>query len=94
MVVPRNGQVLIGMPDATSLNIVNKNIDSMQVEIAECKTNTRQEMQSVAECYTNMDIDAINKQEANLKKTKRPTSQLIISFPPITQMQIKEKAVK
>ena len=39
-VVLGNGQVLIGMPDATSLNIINVNIDSIQAEIAEGKTNT------------------------------------------------------
>ena len=73
-------QVLIGMPDATSLNIVNINIDSIQAEIAECKTTTRQEMQSVTECCTNMVIDAINKQVANSQKDQKATKKPINYF--------------
>ena len=64
-VVPGNGQVLIVMPDATSLNIVKINIDSIQAEIAECKTSNKQETQGGAKCYTNMDVDTVNKQDAN-----------------------------
>ena len=79
-VVPGNGQVLIGMPDATSLNIFNINIDSIQVEIAECKTNTRQEMQSVTENYVNMGVDAINKQETNSQKEQKATNKPINYF--------------
>ena len=60
-VVPGNWQAQIGMPDATSLNIVKVNIDSIQEEIAECKTSNKQEMQSDAKGYTNMDVDTINK---------------------------------
>ena len=41
LVVSGNGQALIGMPDATSLNIVKINIDSIQAEIAECKTSSK-----------------------------------------------------
>ena len=29
-VVPRNGQVLLGMPDTTALKIINVNIDSIE----------------------------------------------------------------
>ena len=67
-VVLGNGQALLGMPDATSLNIINLNIDSIQMEIAEGKTNTRQEMQTVSEGCTNRGADAITKQ---VKKTRR-----------------------
>ena len=91
-VVPGNRQVLIGMPDATSLNIVKVNIDSIQVEIVVCKTSNKQKTQSGAKGYTNMDLDTINKQDTNGQKTKsQQRSHLIISFPQITQMQIKKK---
>ena len=43
-VVPGNGQVLLGMPDTAVLNIINLNIDSIQVEIAECKIEDRKNM--------------------------------------------------
>ena len=39
-VVPGNGQAL---PDMAALNIINLNIDSIQKEIRECKTNRGQE---------------------------------------------------
>ena len=35
-VVQGNGQVLLRMPDMAALNIINLNIDSIWVEIAEC----------------------------------------------------------
>ena len=42
-VVPGNGQVLLGMPDTTALNLINLNIDSIQTLATECKTNEEQE---------------------------------------------------
>ena len=39
-VVPGNGQVLLRMPDTAALKLINVNIDSIQAEVAECKTNT------------------------------------------------------
>ena len=38
-VVPGNSQVLLGMQDMAVLNIINLNIDSIQKEIRNCKTN-------------------------------------------------------
>ena len=38
-VVPGNSQALVGMPDMAALNIINLNIDSINAETAECKTN-------------------------------------------------------
>ena len=38
-VVPRNGQVLLGMPHTAALKLISINIDSIQAEVAECKTN-------------------------------------------------------
>ena len=64
-VVPGNGQALLRMPDMAALNIINLNFDSIQVEIAECKTNRGQETHAVAEACANMDAGAITKQNAN-----------------------------
>ena len=46
-VVPGNGQALLGMPDTAALKLININIDSIQVEVVECKTNIVQEMHEV-----------------------------------------------
>ena len=48
-VVPVNGQALLGLPDTVALNIINLNIDSIQKEIRECKTNRGQEMHAETE---------------------------------------------
>ena len=64
-VVLGNCQVLLGMPDTATLNIINLNIDSIQAEIASCKTNRQQGMQAMAEGCTNTDTGEINKQDAN-----------------------------
>ena len=52
-VVPGNGQVLLGMPDTTALNLINLNIDSIQMLAAECKTNKEQETHTGIEACTN-----------------------------------------
>ena len=52
-VIPGNGQALLGMPDMAALNIINLNIDSVQAEVVECKTNIGQEMQTVSKGCTN-----------------------------------------
>ena len=38
-VVPKNSQVLLGMPDTAALKIININIDSIQAEEEKCNTN-------------------------------------------------------
>ena len=43
-VVSGNGQALLGMPDMAALNIINLNIDSIQKEIGNCKTEGRKHM--------------------------------------------------
>ena len=53
------------MPDIEALNIINLNIDSIQVEVASCKTNREQEMHPMAEGCTNTDAKEINKQGDN-----------------------------
>ena len=56
------------MPDATSLDIIKVNIDSIQAEMLKSKTNNKQEIQTNADSCTNMKRDAINKQDANILK--------------------------
>ena len=72
-VVPGNGQVLLGMPHTAAFKLININIDSIQVEVAECKTNTgdmrkaniEQDTHAVEKGCTNMDTDFKTKQGAN-----------------------------
>ena len=67
-VVPRNGQVLLGMPDTAALNIINVNIDSIETACTQkqdCNTNmsdaktsnTKQETHGAKESCTNTDED-------------------------------------
>ena len=63
--VSGNGQALMGMPDTAALNLINKNVDFIQAEAAECKTNSEdaresnitQEMHVVGKGCANMDAD-------------------------------------
>ena len=55
LMVPGNSQVLLRMPYMVALHIINLNIDSIQKEIRNCKTNRGQEMHAVAEECTNRD---------------------------------------
>ena len=71
--VPGNDQALLGMPDTAALKLINVNIDSIQAEAAECKTNTgnvresnrTQEMHVVEKGCTNMDADSKIKHSIN-----------------------------
>ena len=71
-VVPRNGQVLLGMQDTAALKIININIDSIQVAKEECNTNIgnakessrTQEVHVVEKSYAN--IDAGSKADNNV----------------------------
>ena len=80
-VVPGNGQALIGMPDATSLDIIKINIDSIQAEMLKGKTNNKQEMQTDTDSCTNMRRDAINRQDANIQKDQDMPINPINYFP-------------
>ena len=62
-VVSGNGQALLGLPDMVVVNIINLNIDSIQKEIRECKTNRGQETHAEAEDCTNKDAQSITKQD-------------------------------
>ena len=69
-VVPGNGQAL---PEEASLELINVNIDSIQAEVAECKTNTgdmrksniMQEMHMVEKGCANTDVNSKIKHSAN-----------------------------
>ena len=43
-VVPSNGEALIGMSDATFLDLIKVNINSIQAEMLKGKTNNKQEV--------------------------------------------------
>ena len=64
-VVPGNGQVLLGLPDMVALNIINLNIDSIQKEIRECKTNKGRETHAETEDCTNKAAQSAVKQDCN-----------------------------
>ena len=64
-VIPGNGQVLLRMPDTAALKLININIDSIQAEIVECKTNIAKELHVVEKGCTNTDADLKTKQGAN-----------------------------
>ena len=65
-VVSRNGQALLGIPDAAALKIININIDFIQAAEEECNThigdtgesNTTQEVSVVEKSCTNMKADS------------------------------------
>ena len=72
-VVPGNGQALLWMADTATLKLINISIDSIQAEIAECKTNSgnvsesdiTQEMHVVEKGCTNTDADSKIKHSVN-----------------------------
>ena len=57
----RNGLVLLGMPDTTVLNILNLNIDSLQVEVVSCKTESRKHTQLQRTVQTETQWESSNK---------------------------------
>ena len=60
-VVPGNSQVLLGMPDIAALKLININTDSVQGEMAEYKTNIKQEMHMGERGHTSTDADSKTK---------------------------------
>ena len=72
-IVPGNGQALLGLPDMAVLNI-----DSIQREIRECKTNRGQETHAKAEDCTNKNAQSITKQDGSGQQ--HPTNKLINYF--------------
>ena len=64
-VVLGNGQVLFRMPDMAMVNILNLNIDSIQSQVANCRTNREQETQKVVEDCTNTKTAGIIERKSN-----------------------------
>ena len=62
---PGNGQALLGMPDMVALKIINVNIDSIQKEIRDCKTNRGQETHANTEDCRNINAHSTAKQDGN-----------------------------
>ena len=65
------------MPDMAALNILNLNIDSIQVQVVNCRTNREQETHKVAEDCTNTNTAGIIKQKSN---GQNQSTKLINSF--------------
>ena len=63
--VPGNSQALLELPDMAVLNIINLNIDSIQKEIRECKTNRGQETHARTKDCTNKGAQSAVKQDGN-----------------------------
>ena len=78
LVVSRNGQALLGMPDTAALKLINLNIDSIQAEIVECKTNTKQEMHTVAKGCTYTNANSKTTQGANCQSSQNNANKSII----------------
>ena len=68
------------MPDTAALNIINLNIDSVQAEVAECKTNIGQEMQTVSKGYTQTATGDHPTQNANGQNGQTTTNKSINYF--------------
>ena len=72
-VVPSNSPVLLEMPDTATLKLINVNIDCIQPEVAQCKTNSgnvkeaniTQETHVVEKGCANTDADSNIKHSAN-----------------------------
>ena len=64
-VVPGNSQALLGMLDMVVLNIINLNIDSIQKEIRDYKTNRGQKTHAGTEDCTKKDAHGTAKQDGN-----------------------------
>ena len=68
------------MPDMAVLNIININIDSIQAEITNNKTNRRQETYGVVKGCANRDAGLIGKQAANGQNDQNHSNKLINYF--------------
>ena len=72
-VVPVNCQVLLRMPDTAALKLININIDSIQVEVAECRTNTGNTRKANIEQDTHVEEKGCANTDVDFK-TKQGTS--------------------
>ena len=89
--VPRNGHVLLGMPDTAGLNIININTDSIEtasMQKENCNTNMsdakkpsiKQEMHRVKESCTNTDENLKNANNINGSNNNTNTNKLTNYF--------------
>ena len=72
--------MLLRMPDMAAFNIIILNIDSVQVEVAECKTNIGQETQTVSKGCTNMAAGGHTTQNTNGQNGQSNTNKSINYF--------------
>ena len=79
-VVPGNGHVLLRMPDTAALQLININIDSIQAEIVECKTNIEKESHTVEKGCANMDADLKTKQGTNCQNGQNNANKTVNYF--------------
>ena len=105
-VVPRNGQVLLGMPDIGTLNIINVNIDSIEaasmwkencnIHISDAKKpNTKQETHGAKESCINMDEDLKNWQQCKQTDNNSSTNILTNYFLSCPNIQVdKRKSIE
>ena len=77
-VVPGNGQALLGVPDISALQLIDINIDSMQAEMVEYKTNIEQETHTLEN--TNTDTYLKTKQGANGQNNQNNANKSINYF--------------
>ena len=102
-VVPGNSQALLGMPDTAALKLINVNIDSIQAEAAECKTNTgdmgesniTQEKHVVEKGCANTDVDSKIKHSANSQNDKDNVNKVTNYFLSLPNVEAdKRKSIK
>ena len=76
-VVPRNGQVLLGMPDTAALKIININIDSIQAAKEECNTN----IGNAEESNTTQEVPVVEKStQTQMLIQKSTTMSMVITL--------------
>ena len=69
---------MLGMPDTGALKLINININSIQTEMVECKTNIEQEAKMVEKCCANTDADSKTKQGANSQNSQNNSNKLLL----------------
>ena len=72
--------MLLGMRHTAALKLININIDSIQAEVLECKTNIEQETHAVEKGCADTDADLKTKQGANSQNSKTMHIKQLITF--------------
>ena len=68
------------MPDTVTLKLININIDSIQAEIVECKTNIEKELHVGEGGCENADVDLKTKQGTNGQNSQNNANKAINYF--------------